>query len=92
MSVEKFKEMLASAVEGVQAAAPGLSLDAVLKDVGAELKQQAAFGAHELASAMFNGSAFVMYPRQGQEDQQQGVDQATQALPQQEQSRAGMSM
>jgi hypothetical protein len=29
----------------------------------AELKQMAGHGAHELAAALFNGSAFVMYPR-----------------------------
>ncbi len=52
--------------EGVQAVAPGLSLSKILGDIGAELKQQAAHGAHELTAALFRGDAFVMYPRTNQ--------------------------
>ena len=37
-------------------------------EIGAELKQMGAHGAHELAAALFNGSAFVMYPRGSRED------------------------
>ncbi len=58
-----------AAREGVRAIAPGLSLSGILADVGAELKQQAAAGAHELAAALFNGSGFVMYPRAGKDGQ-----------------------
>jgi hypothetical protein len=32
------------------------------------MKQQVAFGAHELAAALFNGSGFVMYPRGNRDD------------------------
>lgn len=92
MSIEKFKEIMGAAVENVQAVAPGLSFDAIMKDVGKELQQQAAHGAHELAAAVFNGSAFVMYPRQGKEDPQHRLGNETQAQPQQEQeqSRGGV--
>jgi len=83
-------------MESLQAIAPGLSLGKILGDIGAELKQQAAHGAHETAAALFNGSAFVMYPRneQGQDHghglQGQAVQQPE--APQQEQSRGGMEM
>jgi hypothetical protein len=36
--------------------------------MGSELKQMGAHGSHELAAALFNGSAFVMYPRGTRED------------------------
>lgn len=75
--------------EGIQAIAPGLSLSKILGDIGSELKQQAAHGAHEMAAALFNGNPFVMYPRQ------QGRDDApnhAQPEAQQEQSRGGMEM
>lgn len=76
---EKLKEdpktmgAIGAAVEGVKEAvktiAPGLTLKDILQDVGAELKQMGAHGAHEMAAAILNGSAFVMYPRhQGQRD------------------------
>jgi hypothetical protein len=76
--------------EGVQAVAPGLSLSNILSDIGSELKQQAAHGSHELAAALFNGSAFVMYPRHGRDDEpQHGL---TQDAQQQEQTRDGREM
>jgi hypothetical protein len=77
--------------EGVQAVAPGLSLSNILSDIGSELKQQAAHGAHELAAALFNGSPFVMYPRSpnGKEDPQHGLSPEAQ---QQEQSHGGREM
>jgi hypothetical protein len=70
-----------AAKEGVQAIAPGLSLSKMFSDIKNELKQQAAHGSHELAAALFNGSAFVMYPRtkDGREDP-----------PQPERNRGGM--
>jgi len=44
-----------------------------------ELKQQAAHGAHELAAALFNQNAFVLYPRQpDHDDPQQGHGQEMQ--------------
>lgn len=55
--------------EAVQSIAPGLSWDKIVGDVVHEVKQQVAFGAHELAAALFNGSGFVMYPR-GTRDEQ----------------------
>jgi hypothetical protein len=59
---------LEAAKDGIKAVAPGLSLDKILSDVVAETKQLAAHGAHELAAALFNGNAFVMYPRGTRED------------------------
>lgn len=60
--------VLESLKEGIQAVAPGLSLSKILHDVSAELKEQAAQGSHELASALFRGDAFVMYPRTSPDD------------------------
>jgi hypothetical protein len=80
---EQIKAMEA-AKEGVQAIAPGLSLNKIFSDIKAELKQQAAQGAHELASALFRGDPFVLYPRQNQADGP--------APPQQEQSRGGREL
>ena len=39
----------------------GLSWDKIKSDLGKELTHQVAAGAHELAAALFNGQAFVMY-------------------------------
>ncbi len=52
--------------EAVKAFAPGLTLGKILSDIGAELKEQAAHGSHELAAALFRGDAFVIYPRTNQ--------------------------
>jgi hypothetical protein len=81
--------------KGIQAALPGLSLDKILGDIGKELQTQAAHGAHELAAALFNGSAFVMYPRNSgqRDDAQQGqpaIEPVQQPEMQQEHSRGGM--
>jgi hypothetical protein len=37
-------------------------------EMGGELKQMGAHGAHELSAGLFSGSGFVMYPR-GHHDQ-----------------------
>jgi hypothetical protein len=63
------------------------------REMGSELRQMGAHGCHELAAALFNGSAFVMYPRaprEGQrvEDQQQGVTPEVQK----QQERGGMEL
>ena len=50
---------------------PGLKT--LVPEMMTELRQMGAHGAHELAAALFNGQAFVMYPRNGEkrvEDQQ----------------------
>jgi hypothetical protein len=41
----------------------------IWNDIKTELTQQAAHGSHEVAAALFNGSAFVMYPRSGENEQ-----------------------
>jgi hypothetical protein len=46
-------------------------------------------GAHEMASALFRGDAFVMYPRTNQAESQQ---QEVQQEQQQEQSRGGREL
>lgn len=51
------------------AMAPGLTWDKFTSDLTQELTHQAAAGAHELAAALFNGNAFVMYQRDGKEDE-----------------------
>jgi hypothetical protein len=96
-----------AAVEGVKAVAPGLSWDKIVGDVGHMVKQEVAAGAHELAAALFNGSAFVMYQRGSREDpgkdgpgqaQAQGQDQQQPAQqqgvdpPTQQQERGGREM
>jgi hypothetical protein len=77
--------------EGVQAVVPGLSLSNILGDIGSELKQQAAHGAHELAAALFrNSDPFVMYQRSNQvEGPENGLPQEAQ---QQEQSHGGREL
>ena len=62
------KSALEAVKEAFQSIAPGLSLDKIVGDVSHEMKQQLAFGAHELAAALFNGSGFVMYPRGARDD------------------------
>lgn len=60
--------VLEAAREAVQGLFPGLSVDKFVKDMGHELTQQLPAGAHEIAAALFNQSAFVMYPRGSRED------------------------
>jgi hypothetical protein len=48
------------------------SLGNAPREIGAELKGMGAHGAHELAAALFNGSAFVMYPRGKHDDSVHG--------------------
>src|SRR5215469_9170992 len=71
--------------EAFLAIAPGLK--DFVPEVKAELSYQAGAGAHELAAALFDGSAFVMYPRGGKEDQSnQGPE------PAHEQAQGGQGM
>jgi hypothetical protein len=69
---------------------PGLSLQKILSDVGSEVQHMGSKGSHELAAALFHGSAFVMYPRAGKEGQ--SVEDPQQALPQKEQEMGGREM
>jgi hypothetical protein len=74
--------------EAVLAVAPGL------KNIGKDLKEEATYqlgaGAHELAAALYNGSAFVMYPRGTRDDDQHrnGPEQGQQHEQQLEQGRS----
>jgi hypothetical protein len=62
------------------------------REMGAELKQMGAHGSHELAAALFNGSAFVMYPRASRENQQRVEDPQQGVSPeaQKQQEHGGM--
>jgi len=76
---------------------PGLTWDKISSDLGKELKHQVAAGAHELAAALFNGSPFVMYQRDGRENQpaqeQAHEDQSVQQdAPDLHRERGGRSM
>jgi hypothetical protein len=62
----KLFDGLRAAKDTALAVAPGLK--DLVPDVKAEMKDQAAHGAHEMAAALFNGNAFVMYPRGGKDD------------------------
>jgi hypothetical protein len=42
------------------------------REMGSELKHMAAHGAHEMAATLFNGSAYVMYPKGHHDDPQIG--------------------
>ena len=73
----------------------GFTLDSFLKGVGKEIDNQIKHGAHELASALYTGSAFVMYPRAGNDSvdtPQHGLPIEPMKQPEQEQSRGGMEM
>ena len=59
-AIEKFFEGLKDAAQQGLSNLPG--------QAAGELKQMGAHGAHELAAALFTGSAFVMYPRGGTDD------------------------
>ena len=48
-------------------------------EIGGEIRQMVAHGAHELGAAIFNGNAFVMYPRGSKDDPQiENVDHEAQ--------------
>lgn len=78
--------------EAFLALAPGLK-DA-LPEATAELKHMGAHGAHELAAALFSGSAFVMYPRgkENSHEQVQDGQNMQQDMPDQHLERGGRSM
>jgi len=64
---------LETLLEGILTAAPGLKN--ILSEIGAELTQKGAHGAHEAAAVLFNGASFVMYQRGAEhvEDPQHGL-------------------
>ena len=76
MSKEEFREIMRPSMgpveavrEAFNAITPGLSLDKMVAEIGAELRQMGLHGAHEASAALFNGSGFVMYPRAGREQE-----------------------
>lgn len=107
MSKEAFQQImqkerqgvLEAAKEGLQALAPGLSLNKILSDVGSELGRLGVQGQMEMASALFNGNAFVQYgpgqntpSQENAQGQTPGIEAMKQPEVQQEQSRGGMEM
>lgn len=70
----------------------GQEVGRAIGEMWTELKQMGRHGAHEMAAALFNGNAFVMYPRtrNGKEDQEHGLPQ--EAQQEQERQRGGMEM
>ncbi len=76
-----------SLVESIREAASSL------KEIGGKIWDSLTptfeHGAHELASAMFRGDGYVMYPRNSQANGQQ---QESPQEPQQEQSRGGREL
>jgi hypothetical protein len=54
--------------EKLQDQIPALSWEKIAKDIGNEVVHQVAAGAHELAAAIHNGQAFVMYQRGSKDD------------------------
>jgi hypothetical protein len=81
-----------AAKEGIQAIAPGLSLRKIFGDIKAEMVDQVKHGSHELAAALFNGSAFVMYGRGDRDDQPQQSSPEMQQEMEKAQSRGGREM
>jgi hypothetical protein len=83
-----------AAIEGVKAIAPGLSFSKIVSELGSELKQMGAHGAHELAAALFNGSSYVMYPRGSHDGGKEQTVETPAVEPQaiEEKSRGGRSM
>jgi hypothetical protein len=69
MSKEAFREIVEPRKGLVETIMPGLSLDKIVAEIGAELRQMGVHGAHEAAAALFNNSGFVMYPRAGREQE-----------------------
>ena len=106
MSKEAFKKIMEgnqpsmgvieAAKEGIQAVAPGLSLSNILHDIGSELGRLGVQGQMEMASALFNGNAFVPYgpgqytPSEPAPDHGLPVEAVKQ--PEVQQERAGREM
>jgi hypothetical protein len=84
MSAKKLFESLAEAFP---------ALKDFKSDLVNEGVHQVGAGAHELAAALFNGSGFVMYPRQtGHDDQNHGVNGPDVQAPETPQVESGNEM
>lgn len=92
MSKEAFKEIIAPR-EGIQAVLPGLSLSKFLHDVSNDVGQLANHGRTELAAALFNESAYVLYMKgQATTEQMHTPDNGIEAMKQPEVERGGREM
>lgn len=67
------KGAMQTAMEGIRAVAPGLSLSSILSDVGSELGRLGVQGSAELASALFSSNSYVPYGR-GQNPADKGLE------------------
>ena len=70
---EEFSKILHDKPGLVESIAPGLSMSKFLGDIGETLSHMGAQGSHEVAAALFNGSAFVMYPKAGEQSVEQDL-------------------
>ncbi|HEX4132896.1 MAG TPA: hypothetical protein VHZ24_22880 [Pirellulales bacterium] len=87
-----FKQILQQVGEGISQAAPGLSLENILSDVGAELSRLEQQGRSEVASALYTTNGFVLYgPGQDISKHHENAVEAPQQTQIEEQSR-GMEM
>jgi len=73
---EQSRGFLGAIKDAIQSIMPGLSMEKIASDLGKEVTHQVGMGAHEISAAIFNNSAFVMYPRGSKDDhmQEQGKD------------------
>jgi hypothetical protein len=74
---KSFSEMLKDNGSGGERLPTGMSWDKIMSDIGSELKHQWKMGAHELASTLFTGQAYVQYGRQDNavDDPQHGLQE-----------------
>ena len=94
---DQSRSLLDAVTDAVQTIAPGLSLNKMLSDIGKEMERLGVQGQMELASALFNGNAFVPYgpgqytptPEQAPEH---GLPIEAMKQPEVEQGRGGMEM
>lgn len=92
MSKERFAELLRSESSAPDEKSSGLTLKQVLGKAWDEMAHVGAHGAHEVASALFTGNGFVMYPRAGQEGQVVEVPEHGLPEAQKEQEIGGREM
>ena len=74
--MSKISELLHDQSSGGSVVPEHWTLKGILNDIGSELKHQGAMGATELAKAVLQEhDGFVLYGRQGKEDQGHGLPQ-----------------
>jgi hypothetical protein len=93
--IDQAKELFEEMAATLKAVAPGLSAEKFVNDVAQTVEHKLEHGAHEAAALLYNGSAFVMYPRTGGKDDLtpdhgvHGPDVQAPDTPQMEHERGG---